>query len=54
MRVSLAGARLALALVGVVVFGVGIRLDSPLLRWGAIALVAASLLLRFVSKEPPP
>jgi hypothetical protein len=46
-------AKLALALAGVVVFGVSVRLDNPTLRWVAIGLFSVALLLRFVKDRPP-
>ena len=39
--------RLALALAGMAVFGVGVRLNADPYRWAGIALVAVALLLRF-------
>ncbi|HLA88916.1 MAG TPA: hypothetical protein VJL28_00615 [Gemmatimonadaceae bacterium] len=45
---SLTRAKLALALTGIMVFGVGIRLDNPTARWTGIGLVAAAWLSRFV------
>jgi uncharacterized membrane protein len=44
--------KLALALCGVALFGVGIRLNADAYRWAGIALVAVALLLRFW-KVPP-
>jgi len=44
--------KVTLALGGLVVFGVGIRLGNETLRWTAIALVAAAWMLRFW-KSPP-
>ena len=43
-------AKIALALVGVAVFFVGVRLESEPLRWTGIALAAVAWLLRFVEK----
>ena len=43
-------AKIALALVGVVVFFVGVRTESETLRWVGIALAAVAWLLRFVEK----
>lgn len=45
--------KLALALAGLVCFGVGIRLNAEPYRWAGIALVASAWLLRFW-KAPPP
>ena len=44
--------RLTLAIAGVVVFGIGIRLGNANVRWLAIGLVAASWLLRFAREKP--
>ena len=43
--------KIALALAGIVLFGAGIRLDMPALRWAGLACVAAAWLLRF--RKPP-
>ncbi len=39
--------KLALAVSGMVVFGIGIRLDNPAVRYTGIGLVAGAWLLRF-------
>jgi hypothetical protein len=44
---SLTRVKLALAVTGVIVFGVGIRLDIPALRYTGIGFVAGAWLLRF-------
>lgn len=41
-------AKLALAACGIIVFGMGIRLDNVMLRWTGIGVVAAAWLMRFV------
>ena len=41
-------AKLALALGGMVTFGVGVRVGNGLVRWTGIGLVAFAWLLRFV------
>ena len=41
-------AKLALAACGIILFGIGIRLESAMLRWTGIGFVAASWLMRFV------
>ncbi len=41
-------ARLVMTFVGVVIFGLGVRSNSAALRWTGIAIVGASLLLRFL------
>lgn len=45
--------KLALALVGVVVFAAGVRVDDVRLRYTGIGFVAAAWLLRFVKPKPP-
>lgn len=44
--------KVTLVLAGLVLFGVGIRLDSVEYRWGGIALVAAAWVLWFVKPKP--
>jgi len=44
-------ARLALALAAAVLFGLGIRADSSPLRWAAMALLVAALLMRFFDRD---
>jgi hypothetical protein len=47
-------AKLALALVAAIVFAFSMRMeDADYLRWIAIALLAAAVLLRFVRRPPP-
>ena len=46
--------RLGLSLSGMVVAIVAIMLDDRRIVWGAIALLAASLLLRLVARHRPP
>ena len=45
-------AKLALAVVGMLLFAYGIRTDSQSVRWVGIALVAAAAVLRFVKARP--
>jgi hypothetical protein len=40
-------AKLVLAGAGVVVWGMGARIDNAMLRWTGIGLIAAAFLLRF-------
>lgn len=47
-------ARLALLVMGLVVWGYGARADDSQLRLIGIALLAASLVLRFFRKKSPP
>jgi hypothetical protein len=44
-------ARAALAVIGVVVWGYGYRIDDPNVRLAAIVILAVALLLRFVPKR---
>ena len=41
-------AKLALAACGIIVFGIGIRLENAMVRWTGIGVVAAAWLMRFV------
>ncbi len=43
--------KLALALGGIALFGIGIRVDQFALRWAGIGLVAVAWVLRFA--RPP-
>ncbi len=40
-------ARLALAIAGIVVWGVGNRMQQPIVSWTGIGLLVLTLLLRF-------
>jgi hypothetical protein len=40
-------AKLALMGAGIVVWGMGVRLDNAMLRWTGVGLIAAAFLLRF-------
>ncbi len=44
-------AKLALTLAAAVLFGLGIRSDSPALRWAAIAFLVIAVLLRFFDRH---
>jgi hypothetical protein len=46
--------RVVIALAGAVVFGYGIRVDSPTFRWGGIGLLVVALLLRFWRRDRRP
>jgi hypothetical protein len=48
---ALTRAKVVLALAGLVLFGVGVRLERTELRWAGLAVVVAAWLLRFV--RPP-
>lgn len=45
---TLTRAKIALALVGLVLFGAGVRLERPDVRWIGLAVVAVAWALRFV------
>ena len=47
-------AKITLALIAAVLFGLGIRGDQPALRWGAIGFLAAAVLLRFFDRNRKP
>jgi hypothetical protein len=49
----LTGLKAGLAVISVILFGAGIRMDNTALRWTAIAFLLAALLLRFVKKDRP-
>jgi hypothetical protein len=40
--------KIGLALIGLILFGAGVRLERPELRWTGIGFVVAAWLLRFV------
>ena len=44
---TLTRAKIALALIGLVLFGAGVRLERVELRWVGLGFVAAAWLLRF-------
>jgi hypothetical protein len=48
----MAVAKLTLAGAGIVVWGMGVRLGNPMLRWTGIGLIAAAFLLRFARGRP--
>jgi hypothetical protein len=48
-----AGVKLVLAVVGLVLFFAGVRLDYAAVRWAGIAVVACAFLLRFVPSDDP-
>jgi hypothetical protein len=51
---SLVWVRFALAAIGLVISGYGIRVDDPTIRWIGIGFLAAALLLRFARRSRPP
>ena len=44
-------AKIALAIVALILIGYGMRVDSPTLRWVGIAFLVAAFALRFI--KPP-
>jgi hypothetical protein len=44
-------AKLILALIAAILFGLGVRSDLPQLRWAAIAFLTLAVLLRFADKN---
>ena len=46
-------AQLALAAIGIVVWGYGTRIGDARVGWVGIAMLAAASLLRFVKRRPP-
>lgn len=44
-------AKITLALIAAILFGLGVRNEQPQLRWAAIAFLALALLLRFLDKN---
>jgi hypothetical protein len=50
---TLTRAKVALALIGLVLFGAGVRLERMELRWTGLAFVLAAWLLRFVKPRKP-
>jgi hypothetical protein len=43
--------RLALAVIGLLLWGYGQRVDDPTIRWVGIGFLAMALLLRFLPKR---
>jgi hypothetical protein len=48
---SLTRAKIALALIGLVLFGAGVRLEREELRWIGIAFVSVAWLMRFARRR---
>jgi hypothetical protein len=46
-------AKIALALIGLVLFGAGVRLERTELRWTGLAFVVVAWLLRFAGPRAP-
>ena len=51
---TLTTAKIALALIGLIVWGYGLRVHDPTLRWIGIAFFAAAVLLRLFTRRRPP
>lgn len=44
-------AKITLALIAAILFGIGARNDSAPLRWAAIAFLSVAVLLRFFNRQ---
>lgn len=44
-------AKLAFAVTGIIVVGIGIRIESEELRWSGIGLLTAAVLMRFAKDK---
>jgi hypothetical protein len=51
---TLSWVRFAVAVIGLVVWGYGYRVDDPTIRWVGIGLLALVLFLRFWARRPHP
>ena len=51
---ALSQLKLGLALIGLILFGYGMRVDDNRLRWMGIGFLAAATILRFFRKRRPP
>jgi hypothetical protein len=51
---SLVWVRFALAAIGLLLCGYGIRVDDAMIRWVGIGFLAVALLLRFAPRSRPP
>lgn len=51
---ALTGAKLAFAVVGLLIWAYGLRTDDAAVRWLGIAFLLAAFLLRFVRRHRPP
>ena len=49
--ITLTQLKLALALIGLILFGAGVRLERKELRWTGLGFVVAAWLLRFVKRR---
>ncbi len=50
---ALTRAKIALALIGILLFGAGVRLERVELRWTGLGFVLMAWLLRFASRRRP-
>lgn len=50
----LTAAKVVTVLVGIALFGTGIRRDEPALRWAGIVIVAVAWMLRFAAARARP
>lgn len=50
---TLTKAKLGLTIIGLILFGYGVRMDDGTMRLIAIGFVAAASLMRFVKPRPP-
>ena len=50
---TLTRAKIALALIGLVLFGAGVRLERTELRWTGLGFVVVAWLLRFADRRKP-
>lgn len=46
--------RFGVAVIGMLVWANGYRIDDATVRWAGIVLLAAAVLLRFMPRRPPP
>jgi hypothetical protein len=51
---ALSQLKLGLALIGLILFGYGMRVDDNRLRWMGMGFLAAATILRFVKPRRPP
>ena len=50
---TLTRAKIGLALIGLVLFGVGVRLERTEMRWTGLGFVVVAWLLRFAAPRKP-
>lgn len=50
---TLTRAKIALALIGLILFGAGVRLEREELRWTGIGFVVVAWVLRFTGRPRP-